>query len=264
MHLHWDGNNKSVIERNISASLGAGATPKSLDEHRMLRVAQWCGAPNPLEDEKQSDRQDYARRRNPDYTQDAETPVPRTGELPIPKFPFAIDKKSAAKGQQIYQRQCAECHDWRGARVGEVEPIETIGTDPERWRSYTTELAVNQNTLGAGHWWRFSNFRKTEGYANQPLDGIWARAPYLHNGSVPTLRELLKKSDQRVDVFYRGDDEYVPQDVGFQYTKGVSPDGRMLFRYDTSLRGNDNAGHEYGTDLSDSEINDLLEYLKTL
>ena len=63
------------------------------------------------------------------------------------------------------------------------------------------------NTLGTGTPWKFSHFRKTDGYANMPLDGVWLRAPYLHNGSVPTLRALLFP-EERPAVFYRGYDVY--------------------------------------------------------
>ena len=68
---------------------------------------------------------------------------------------------------------------------------------------------MNQNMIFAGYGEeRFSHFRKTFGYANSPLDGVWLRAPYLHNGSVPTLRDLLEPSDQRPKTFYRGYDVY--------------------------------------------------------
>jgi mono/diheme cytochrome c family protein len=256
MHLHWDGNNQSVFERNISASIGAGVTPVSLDMHRMLRVAAWIGAPPPDPNKTYTEL---------DLREARAHTVPHANELPIPKYPFPIDAGLASgQGQTLYRRHCAECHDWTGKYVGLVTPIDDIQTDRHRLDSYTRELSANQNTLGAGHWWRFRNFRKTNGYANMPLDGLWARAPYLHNGSVPTLRDLLKKSDDRPTEFFRGDDEYDPQDVGFRHDRDKSTDGRPLFSFDTSLPGNGRGGHEYGTDLSDEEISALLEYLKTL
>jgi hypothetical protein len=253
MQLHWDGNNKSVFERNISASLGAGATPVSLDMPRMLRVAAWLGAPDPhrelTEDEIHEARAD---------------PRPQPGELPIPRFPFAIDDALAARGGAVYARQCAACHDWQGKYIGQTEPIDKIGTDRSRLDSFTTELAANQNTLGAGHWWRFHHFRKTDGYVCMPLDGLWARAPYLHNGSVPTLHDLLAKPAERPKKFFRGDDEYDPLKVGFRSNRPRSDDGRNLFEFRTDLPGNHNSGHDYGTALSEDEKKALLEYLKTL
>jgi hypothetical protein len=262
MQLHWDGNNKSVFERNISASLGAGVTPVSLDLPRMMRVARWIGSPEPDPDKVLSADEIRAVR-----TQS----VPRGDELKIPKFPFAINEGLASdRGRPLYKKHCASCHDWNGETIGEVVPIESIQTDAHRLDSYTLELSANQNTFGAGQWWRFRNFRKTRGYANMPLDGLWARAPYLHNGSVPTLRDLLEKPADRPKKFYRGDDEYEPTRVGFRHDRDRSAEGRKLFAFKTDepdgtpRRGNGNGGHAYGTELSDDEKQALVEYLKTL
>ena len=137
-----------------------------------------------------------------------------------PKYPFAINAQLSAQGEKLYAQYCANCHgrngrDFSGEYVGDVVPVEKIGTDRHRLDSYTEELAAAQNTLYAGYPWRFSHFRKTYGYANAPLDGIWLRAPYLHNGSVPTLRDLLNASAERPQVFYRGYDVFDQAKVGF-------------------------------------------------
>ena len=98
-----------------------------------------------------------------------------------------------------------------------------------------------------------------------PLDGLWLRAPYRHNGSVPTLRDLLEPAGARPNVFYRGYDVYDPVRMGFVST--LPAEGRrVFFRYDTTREGNSNAGHEgpaYGTALPSEEKAALLEYLKT-
>ncbi len=91
------------------------------------------------------------------------------------------------------------------------------------------------------------------------LEGIWAAAPYLHNGSVPTLDVLLKPVAQRPTVFYMGP-EYDIRKVGLSLIQ----DQRPGYEYRTSLPGNGNAGHEYGTQLGSHEKAALLEYLKTL
>ena len=127
--------------------------------------------------------------------------------LPPPKYPYAVDQALAARGAPLYQQHCADCHaDQRfrdgvksGARVGQVEPIAAIGTDRHRLDSYTVTFAANQYGLYPDSPYRFTHFRKTNGYANHPLDGIWLRGPYLHNGSVPTLRDLLDPPEQRPD-----------------------------------------------------------------
>ncbi|MGL6075649.1 MAG: di-heme-cytochrome C peroxidase [Fimbriiglobus sp.] len=107
-------------------------------------------------------------------------------------------------------------------------------------------------------------------YKARPLNGIWATAPYLHNGSVPNLKELLLPVEKRSKSFAIGSREFDPVNVGFS-TKNYP--GAFLF--DTSLPGNSNDGHEYGTGKSKlqggdglpvmkpEEIEQLLEYLKS-
>ena len=223
--LHWDGNNDLVDERNKSAAIGAGATPESLDLASLDRVAKWAL------------------------------------DLKPPAFPAArIDQSRVARGSQVYQDACASCHAIGGAALGQVTPISEVGTDPERLSSFTAALAEKMNTIGTGKPWRFSHFRKTNGYANMPLDGVWLRAPYLHNGSVPTLRALLFP-DERPRTFYRGYDVYDWQKVGFV---SDGPDAeRNGVRFDTSERGNGNAGHLYGRDLPPADREALIEFLKT-
>jgi hypothetical protein len=123
-------------------------------------------------------------------------------------------------------------------------------------------LAKAMTDFGKGYPWQFSHFRKTDGYANMPLDGLWLRAPYLHNGSVPTLRDLLMAPDQRPEVFYRGHDLYDYDNVGF-VSSGAEAE-RFGARYDTTVEGNGNGGHLYGTNLSQEDKDALLQYLKTL
>lgn len=95
-------------------------------------------------------------------------------------------------------------------------------------------------------------------YKARPLNGIWASAPYLHNGSVPSLYQLLLPAASRPTRFSVGRWEYDPREVGY-----VS-DGELPFVVDTTLAGNGKDGHEYGTQLSDDERWALVEYLKTL
>lgn len=105
-------------------------------------------------------------------------------------------------------------------------------------------------------------FRTGSGYASVPLDGLWIRAPYLHNGSVPSLSALLDPPQNRPVRFWRGYDVYDPVTVGF-VSDGpeAQRDGRL---YETTEPGNSNAGHTHGTALPDDSKRALLEYLKTL
>jgi len=94
-------------------------------------------------------------------------------------------------------------------------------------------------------------------YKARSLNGIWATAPYLHNGSVPNLWELMKPSAQRVQQFHVGSRQYDAVNIGFDTTSGAS-------LFDTRLPGNSNAGHDFGTDLSDEQKWALIEYMKSL
>ncbi|WP_341502553.1 cytochrome c [Gallaecimonas sp. GXIMD4217] len=96
-------------------------------------------------------------------------------------------------------------------------------------------------------------------YKARPLSGIWASAPYLHNGSVPTLAALL--SGQRPARFPVGKVEFDPVAVGLS-SRVLAPD--QVSWFDTAEPGNDNGGHRYGSQLSEAERTALLEYLKTL
>lgn len=102
-------------------------------------------------------------------------------------------------------------------------------------------------------------------YKARPLNGIWTSAPFLHNGSVPNLYELLLPANQRAKQFYLGTQEFDVKHVGYAQTPAEND-----FLFDTTLAGNSNAGHEYGTGygdlpaLTEEERWSLIEYLKTL
>ena len=274
MWLHWDGNNCSVDERNLSAGFGTGATPATIDRDAVTRIADWLWDAQP------------------------------------PPFPVArIRQDRVGRGEAIYREYCQSCHGTSKApfrqpgdatKVGQVTPLELIKTDRHRLDTYTPELARAQGSLYAGYPSdadspqcreyvedvcrpvqteadvdrfralrdrcypaRFQHFRKTSGYANMPLDGVWLRAPYLHNGSVPTLRALLDPQPMRPTIFYIGYDAYDFDNVGFVAT---GPDAEKHgWRLDTAAAGNGNGGHEgreYGTALSRDDKDALIEYLK--
>jgi hypothetical protein len=98
------------------------------------------------------------------------------------------------------------------------------------------------------------------------LESVYARAPYLHNGSVNTLAELINLKPRRT-LFYRGDNLYDPKDVGLVAPE--QPDAKRYFRFDTAQFGNSNRGHDYpwaykGAGWNEQDLVDLLEYLKTI
>ncbi|MBT8234197.1 MAG: hypothetical protein HKO66_16580 [Saprospiraceae bacterium] len=99
-------------------------------------------------------------------------------------------------------------------------------------------------------------------YKARPLNGIWATAPYLHNGSVPNLWQLLQKPKDRVKKFWVGSYEFDPENVGFDTSSGKSR--FKVMNNGAIMKGNSNLGHGYGTDLSDDDKWALIEYMKTL
>lgn len=132
--------------------------------------------------------------------------------------------------------------------------------DPAPKSSLREELETQLRALGARTHARQTTAAATEPvYKARPLDGIWATAPYLHNGSVPTLYDLLSAPAQRPVTFWVGTREFDPVKVGF-----ITTEVRGAFRFDTRIPGNRNTGHTWGTTLSESEKMDLIEYLKSL
>jgi mono/diheme cytochrome c family protein len=233
LQLHWDGDNDSVDERNLSAALGAGVTPVTVDHASIKRIRDWIWT------------------------------------LPPPEYPYPVDRDLAARGAEVYRQHCVNCHAGAGfrkgtrdaGRVGFVVPIDEIGTDPHRLNSYTEAFASSQYALYPESPYRFTHFRKTNGYATHPLDGIWLRGPYLHNGAVPTLRDLLEPPERRPTTFFRGYDVFDQRNVGF-VSNVPAEGGHQFTAFDTTRPGNSNSGHLYGTTLSDAEKSALVEYLK--
>jgi mono/diheme cytochrome c family protein len=201
--------------------------------------------------------------------------------LESPKYPFAIDSAKAARGERVFADHCARCHgtygkDW--TYPNKVVPLEEIGTDSKRHAGVAIDygVAYSQSWFGKekdGWFTHGKPLRWTEGYQAPPLDGIWATAPYLHNGSVPTLYHVLN-SKARPRLFTRSfhteEADYDKEKVGWNTTELTSPppaslpgaDRRKV--YDTSKPGRSNAGHTYGDDLTDEERWAVIEYLKQL
>ncbi len=234
--FHWDGLNNTLQEVVISSAIGDGTPLKWIDR-----------------DWKKPDAESSLKRIR-DYISHAQPPP----------FPFPIDAALAARGKPIFEQQCASCHAIGGARTGQVQPIDDpmLQTDRHRIDMWTQRAATAYNQYTAGHSWKFSHFGKQDGYVNVPLEGLWLRGPYLHNGSVPTLADLLEVPASRPKLFYRGYNVIDPQRVGF-ISEGPEAEGTG-FKYDTGVAGNDNKGHLWGTSLSAEDKKALIEYLKTM
>lgn len=183
-------------------------------------------------------------------------------ELPAPVYPLPIDTERAARGRTLFTQNCAMCHD--SDKTGKRMPVVQIGTDRGRLDSWNKEVAIAANKVVREMGLERKGLVEAplDGYIAAFLDGIWLRGPYLHNGSVPTLHDLLQPIELRPVVFYRGYDLLDREKVGF-ISQGPEAE-RVGSRFDVRLRGNSNQGHEYGVGLSADAKQDLLEYLKTL
>ena len=128
---------------------------------------------------------------------------------------------------------------------------------------WTPESARRFQAYEQDYSWGFEEFQDVDGYIATEHTGLWLKGPYLHNGSVPTLWDLLKNPEDRPKSFYRGWDLVDPENGGFVSQAGTDAE-RYRWYYDTEERGNGNGGHLYGTRLSETEKERLLAYLKTL
>jgi RoxA-like, cytochrome c-like len=226
--FHWDGLNNSLREVVISSALGDGAVAKEFNFPAMERIERFLRA------------------------------------LPPPPSPHRPDPTAIERGKVVFAANCAECHAPDGKRTLTEIPVAEVGTDINRSNMWTEAARDTYNNYREGRDWGFKSFRKIAGYVAEPLNGMWLNGPYLHNGSVPTLRDLLEPPAQRPVAFVRGLDVLDARNGGFVAPscdpRQPQPQG---FCFDTQLVGNGNGGHVYGTTLSGAEKTDLLAYLLT-
>ena len=188
--------------------------------------------------------------------------------LEAPKYPKAINTSLAAKGRLVFERKCAECHGAYGEKArypNYLIPGTVVGTDSALYKANYSEPQFidwfNKSWFSLGN--HPAKLEPFEGYIAPPLDGIWISAPYLHNGSVPSLEALLN-SKLRPDYWSRNFDQpqYDYEKLGWVYTEEKGPGSTSV--YNTRLPGYGNYGHYFGDALSDEQRKAVLEYLKTL
>lgn len=194
--------------------------------------------------------------------------------LDAPKYPFAVDAALAEAGRPVFVRHCSRCHGTYGdggEYPNRLVVLEEVGTDPVL-ASGTAQFAGPYVKWFEGSFFgELSRLEPQTGYVAPPLDGIWATAPYLHNGSVPTIEALLD-SAKRPTYWTRSFDskDYDPSALGWKYTvlpngKDGEPDEQKRAAiYDTTRPAYSNAGHTFGDALTVEERRAVLEYLKTL
>jgi mono/diheme cytochrome c family protein len=202
--------------------------------------------------------------------------------LQPPKYPLPIDRELAHKGEELFRENCARCHGTygeKGTYPNKVIPLDEIGTDRRRYDGITAKFGeyYNKSWFAKGktaHTPEGYAALYSKGYQAPPLDGIWATAPYLHNGSVPTVYQVLN-SKARPKVFTRsyrtGLEEYDATRLGWKVQvlekapePGKLPALEARKVYDTSKPGRGNGGHTFGDDLTEEERLAVIEYLKTL
>lgn len=222
---------------------------------------------------------------------------------PLPELTAQLDKLAYDKEQQPPDWWQSKNGSWY-LRVVDI-PLEFIGTDPRQATDFMNRKAssgdLGKGTVSASdgldlvtrgiadRFFRLQNIAATDRaawaggrdpadpriraeliYKARPLNGIWAVAPYLHNGSVPTLEALLSPDDSaRPRTFWMGSRQFDPVNVGYS---GAEIKGATLF--DTSRPGNANSGHRFkdgprghgviGRALSAEERAQIIEFLKSL
>lgn len=190
-----------------------------------------------------------------------------------PTYPFAIDSDKADLGEDVFAANCAGCHGSYGENESYPNllfPSSVIGTDNVYASAHT--LATDYvEWYNESFWGEIAYLEPYDGYVAPPLDGIWATAPFLHNGSVPTLAALLDSSTRPTYWRRRSyDSRQFDQDAlgwpydTLDYGQDVASDDERKFIYDTTQFGHGKGGHTFGDHLTARERRALIEYLKTL
>jgi mono/diheme cytochrome c family protein len=195
--------------------------------------------------------------------------------IEAPKYPYPIDQRKAVEGEKLFSANCASCHGTYGEKwtyPNKIIPLATIGTDRKRFDNIGPKFGEAYNASWFAKEGGGKPVKATEGYQAPPLDGIWATAPYFHNGSVPTLDGVLN-STARPKVFTRGfgtsEADYDTVNVGWKVHEPPAhpqtAEGHERRKiYDTTQPGRGNGGHTYGDGLTPEERAAVIEYLKTL
>lgn len=235
---HWDGNTSHQRARNFGAIVGVGGTALSIRKREVDIVSAWIERLEP------------------------------------PEFPFErADDAVIEAGRTVFEAKCAGCHGTyaQGSLLTMPEcmrnPVAKTDTDPARLQAVDEEFIERLNALGerTGLWPKTA-FAASSSYLCPPLDGVWARAPYLHNDSVPNLDALLSPPEQRPRRFFRGNTDYDVARGGFSVENPALETRAFLFRTqeeDASLVGNSSRGHPYLAE-NEADKRALIAYLLTL
>jgi mono/diheme cytochrome c family protein len=201
--------------------------------------------------------------------------------VPQPRWRRAVDRQRAGRGRDLFEDHCSCCHGSYADDAGDdardwypnlIVPLDELGTDPvvakigawapqvKAWYDRSLYSEVTPAVVGDPFF----------GYVAPPLDAVWATAPYLHNGSVPSV-DLVLNSKARPAQWRRVDydDRHIDEEaLGWPWQpaprQADAPAAERKLIYDTSAWGQGNGGHTFGDALTDRERRDVIEYLKTL
>lgn len=198
--------------------------------------------------------------------------------LTPPPYPFPIDRDLALQGKEVFRVNCQLCHgayakgdDGGWSYPNKLIALDDIGTDPALAEAGYRDADRFLRWFAASFYGEGSQAAPGLGYVAPPLDGVWATAPYLHNGSIPTMAALLD-STQRPWYWRYTAAPPVYDQTALGWAHVALPAGKAAAQtraerariYDTGLPGYGNGGHDFGDDLSPEERRAVIEYLKTL
>jgi hypothetical protein len=248
---HWDGNTNSLIERNVGQAVVIGAVidPKNYQSTLLIENIQ--------------------------------TLEKLAGDIPTPPWPSEIDAGAGdggvkARGAELFARNCGHCH---GPGNDAGTSIPNVKTDELRIHNFSLPMdgggqfnlalkakldAIMQQAYAYADAAADAQenpdstvIRAPQEYANRSLEGVWATAPYLHNGSVASLADLLEPPSARPSLVTVGGRVYDTDRVGYTAAQGA-------FSRDGGAKGDSMGGHDYGTDAGAYDKKALLEFLKSL
>ncbi len=189
-----------------------------------------------------------------------------------PKYPSTIDQELAERGRVAFNDNCSRCHGTYGDGSKHPEvlvPIDEVDTDRVRLDALSAKQRASYGNSWFAHYGKQETWDDPKGYMAPPLDGVWASAPYFHNGSVPTLWHVLNPEDRPV-VWHRTSDQLDEQKVGLTVESLTESPRRLRdlavkrTYFDTRVFGKSSAGHEFPLELTVEQRISVLEYLKTL
>lgn len=200
-----------------------------------------------------------------------------------PIYPRAIDRELSARGKRLFEKSCAGCHgtyaddplaDEHDTYPNLLLPLATIGTDPVVANAGVLHAPELVDWFNSSFYGQVTPLRPNDpfpGYVAPPLDSVWATAPFLHNGSVPTI-ELILNSKARPKYWRRVDYDDTHFDetalgwpwLEIPYSQAEAPEAERKYIYDTTYWSQSNSGHTFGDTLTAAERRAVIEYLKTL